>query len=73
MNMAVNKVIESPIGSDKNRLGTTDQASIKESPAANSNKKTNILIAIKIKVKTGTVRRALLSSPTGHIVMLLLQ
>src|SRR6266699_6483135 len=55
------------------RRGTTDQCSMKGSPPLNSTKKNRMLRAIRTNVTTGTVLRALSSSPIGNMLRLLPQ
>src|SRR3990172_7024383 len=72
MNMDVKIVRDSPKGSARKRDGTKAQRSIKASPPLSSSKKTMAFNAIRIRVTTGTVLRALSSSPIGNMDLLLL-
>jgi hypothetical protein len=67
MNIELKSVRKSPRGFDRNRLGINAHFSINWLPPVNSTKKNKIFRAIKTYVTTGTVRRALLSSPIGSI------
>jgi len=64
--MEVKTVTKSPAGFARNRVGTNDHVPINASPPANSTKKNRTFNAISAYVTTGTVLRAVLSSPMGN-------